>query len=80
MCFFDYRSYDFLKLWTWFLTKYTYTYLIVKHDHCEHAYNELTLIMKGWSFSEGFKYTPKLADIIKYVYKEANTPGHGISW
>lgn len=49
----------------------------VKHTYSAHTYNELTLIVKWFSFPLGFKHIVKLTDITNYIYNEAklSVPG-----
>lgn len=57
---------EFCKFWR---IKYT-----AKHGYTEHAYNESTLAVKGFSFHVTILYVVNLTDITNYAYTEAKSP------
>lgn len=59
-------------LWMKFM-KNVLLWRTVKHAYSEHAYNELTLIVKWFSFPVGLKHIVKLMDIMNYVYNKAKS-------
>lgn len=48
------------------------TYITVEHAYSEHAYNELSLIVKRFSFPVDCEHIVKLTDITNYIYNEVN--------